>query len=267
MDIVNRNPINLWTKTPPFSHGNAPEDIPTITPFLPSSWNANGKSVVVLPGGGYWGLADHEGPGYAEWLAANGYAAFVVKYRLGAHKYHHPAEISDAARAVRFVRSITPQLKLKADKIGIMGSSAGGHLAATASTVHHLGVREEGETDAPNAGRPDFTILCYPVVSLVSEFTHAGSRSNLLGDKVNDPELRKLLSPELNVTKDTPPAFIWHTYEDGGVPVENSFMYASALRKAKIPFELHVYEKGGHGLGLAGGHPWADECLRWLNTL
>jgi len=156
-------------------------------------------------------------------------------------------------------------LGVHADKIGVMGSSAGGHLAASCATLHELGLREEGETDAKNFGRPDFSILCYPVISGCEPYSEFGSFKCLLGETATE-ELTRLLSMEKSVDAATPPAFIWHTFEDAAVPVENSLAYAAALKKFNIPFELHVYEQGAHGIGLAGGHPWCAECLRWLST-
>jgi acetyl esterase/lipase len=177
--------------------------------------------------------------------------------------------VNDAARAVRTVRARAGEWKLDAKRVGIMGSSAGGHLASTLMT--HFGGGDAGAVDPIDrlSSRPDLGILCYAVISL-GEFGHRGSRENLLG-KNPDPELVKLLSNELQVTKETPPAFLWHTYEDKGVPVENSTMFAEALRKAGVPYDLHVYTKGGHGLGLgtrdwdpAKRHPWTADLAFWL---
>lgn len=264
MNFPDRQPIALWNAEPPFALGNDEDkDIPSITAYFPSSWKKNSKSVVVFPGGGYGGLAGHEGSVYAEWLASNGYTAFVVKYRLGSNKYRHPVELSDAARAVRLVRTNAKELGLRTDAIGVIGSSAGGHLAASCATLHEDGVREKDEPADKNLGRPDFSILCYPVISGCEPYSHFGSFRNLLGETATE-ELTKYLSMEKAVDANTPPSFIWHTFEDTCVPVENAIAYATALREKNIPFELHIYEKGAHGLGLAGGHPWADECLRWL---
>lgn len=265
MNFPDRQPVPLWSKEVPYSLGNDPvKDIPTITAYFPQCWKKNRRAVVIMPGGGYGMLAEHEGHGYAEWLASEGVTAFVVKYRLGSNKYRHPAELSDAARGIRLVRANAEALGIRPDCIGIMGSSAGGHLAASCATLHEYGFREEGESKEKNFGRPDFSILCYPVISGTEPFSHFGSFQNLLGETATE-ELMKLLSMEKSVDAETPPAFIWHTFEDTAVPVENSIAYASALKNFNIPFELHIYEKGHHGIGLAGGHPWAEECLRWLN--
>ena len=266
MIFENGTEIPLWPSVPPFCKGDQPGiDLPTITPYFPPVWKANRKAVVIFPGGGYGHLAEHEGRGYAEYLAQQGYHCFVVKYRLG-EKYHHPAELSDAARGVRMVRAAAGELGLRSDCIGVMGSSAGGHLAATLGTLSDQAAKteDEGETAAVSS-RPDWMILCYPVITADQEFCNVYSFNYLLG--ADAPEaVRQELSLEKRVSAQTPPAFLWHTMEDGAVPVENSMMFAQALRKAGVPFELHIYQKGPHGRGLFSGHPWAEECVRWMNT-
>ena len=264
MDFSNRKTVSLWSKKAPLSKGNKSEDIPTITPYLPCMWNKKPHAVIILPGGGYSMLADHEGESYAEYLSAQGITAFVLKYRLGSNGYHHPCMLSDAARGIRLIRQNAAKFDISPHKIGLMGSSAGGHLAAVTATFHELGLREADEPSGKNLGRPDFTILCYPVISGVASYRHFGSFKFLLGDNP-EPDDLELLSMEKSCGINTPPAFIWHTFEDDGVPVENSIYYALGLRKYKIPFELHVYEKGGHGKGLFDGHPWGEECIRWIS--
>ena len=263
MVFTDRKTIPLWPGKAPLSRGDNPEDIPTITPYFPAEWAAVHQAIVILPGGGYEMLAEHEGRGYAEFFAARGYHCFVVNYRL--RPYAHPAELSDAARAVRLVRAAAGELGIHPDRIGIMGSSAGGHLAGTAANLYAeaLTSADEGNV-AQISSRPDFHILCYAVLTLREEFTHRGTRDFICG---GDLSLRETLSLETRVHADTPPAFIWHTLADTCVPAENALWYASALRQAKVPFELHVYEKCGHGIGLGGGHPWAEACCRWLETL
>ena len=268
-DAQPTNSFPLWPGGAPGALGQAPKDIPTLTPFLPAPPKATGAAMVVCPGGGYAFLAPHEGEGYARWLAENGIAAFVLKYRLTPAGYHHPAMLQDAARAVRLVRTRAAEWKLDPKRIGIIGSSAGGHLASTLLTHFDAGNPEAADPIERASSRPDLGILCYAVISLKS-FTHSGSRDNLLG-KNPPPGLVQELSNELRVTKDTPPCFIWHTVEDSLVPVENSLQFAEALRKAGVPFELHLYEKGGHGMGLgkdefnsAAKHPWTRDCLYWL---
>ena len=268
MVFENGKEIPLWPGKPVLSLGAQPGiDIPTITPYFPQIWKANGKAIVIYPGGGYTHLAEHEGKNYAEFFAAAGYHCFVVKYRLAAGDkgYHHPAELCDAARAVRMVRAAASELKIRRDVIGVMGSSAGGHLAATVCNMHDqaLTSSDEGEV-AEISSRPDFALLCYSVITSIERLASRGSFLNLLGQKIYSEEDFKVLSQECLVSPQTPPTFLWHTMEDMSVPCENSILYAEALRKACVPFELHIYEKGGHGLGLAKGHPWAEECLRWL---
>lgn len=260
--------IPLWPGMPPLSHGNEKEeDLPTITAYFPPLWKANKKAIVILPGGAYYGLAAHEGQGYAEYFASMGFHCFVVKYRLGSNHYHHPAELSDAARAVRLVRSEAKELGIREDCIGIMGSSAGGHLAASLGNLYMKALTAEEEGEIKNiSSRPDFMVLCYPVISSDPAIAHKGSFVNLSGMEDMPEELHNDLSLERSVHADTPPAFIWHTVGDTGVPCENSMVYAMALRKYSIGFELHIYEKGAHGQGLFSGHPWAEECIRWINT-
>jgi acetyl esterase/lipase len=194
-----------------------------------------------------------------------------LKYRLGSAGYRHPAMLQDASRAVRMVRAMAPQWKLDRKRIGIMGSSAGGHLASTLLTHFDSGKADSSDPIERESSRPDIGILCYPVITMTAmEVAHKGSIQNLLG-KDPSPELLKEVSNELHVTKETPPCFIWHTDEDKGVLVENSLLFALALRKAGVPFDLHIYERGQHGLGLgtreynpAKWHPWTKDCIFWL---
>jgi len=259
-------PIRLWDGDAPAALGQRPQDIPTLTPFPADAAKNNGASILILPGGGYGSLAEHEGTGYAEWFAAHGVTAYVLKYRLGSNGYRHPTMLNDAARALRLLRTYAKRDGRDPARIGVIGSSAGGHLAATLATHFDAGRADATEAVERESSRPDLAILCYPVISLL-EFAHAGSRKNLLGDKP-DPELVKFLSAELQVTKDTPPCFLWHTVEDKTVPVENTLMFAAALRRAGGLPSVHIYEKGAHGLGLGRptkpAPPWADQCLYWL---
>jgi acetyl esterase/lipase len=252
----------LWADGAPGAFGKEDKDIPTLTPYLPEGIQPTGAAMVVLPGGGYGGLAAHEGKDYALWLNKAGITAFVLKYRLGSAGYRHPVMLNDAARAIRTVRAHAAEWKLDPKRIGIMGSSAGGHLASTLLTHFDSGKSDSTDEIEKQSSRPDLGILCYAVISM-GEFTHQGSKNNLLGKNPPD-DLVKLLSNELQVTAQTPPTFLWHTAEDRAVPVENSLMFATALAKAKVPFELHIYPKGNHGMGLANGHPWTHECLNWL---
>ena len=259
-------PIRLWAGDAPGALGQRAQDIPTLTPFAPEAAKKNGASIVVLPGGAYGNLAEHEGTAYAEWLAAHGITAYVLKYRLGTNGYRHPVMLDDVSRAVRLVRSFARRDGLDPARVGVIGSSAGGHLAATIATHFDAGRADATDPVERESSRPDVAILCYPVISL-GEFAHVGSRKNLLGDQP-DPQLVTLLSNELQVTAATTPSFLWHTVEDKSVPVENSLLFAGALRKAGVPFSLHLYEKGAHGLGLGRpgkpAPPWDDQCLYWL---
>ncbi|MHB8521417.1 MAG: alpha/beta hydrolase [Limisphaerales bacterium] len=263
-----KEPVVLWPDGAPGALGKTDNDIPTLTPYLPEPDAATGAAMVVCPGGGYGGLAPHEGNDYALWLNQHGVAAFVLKYRLGSHGYRHPAMLQDAARAVRLVRARASEWKVDGHRVGIMGSSAGGHLASTLLTHFDAGKPDATDPIDRESSRPDLGILCYSVITL-GRYTHGGSRDNLLG-KNPPPDLVESLSNELQVTKETPPCFIWHTWEDNAVPLENSLQFAVALRKAGVPFDLHVYQHGGHGLGLADKppfahpHPWAADCLVWL---
>jgi len=264
-----QTPIPLWPDGAPGARGTNSTDIPTVTAYLPDATNATGAAMVICPGGGYQHLAPHEGNDYALWLNQHGITCFVLKYRLGPDGYRHPAMLQDVTRAVRWVRAHADEYKIDGKRVGIMGSSAGGHLAATLLT--HF---DDGDTNATDpverqSSRPDVGILCYAVISM-GEFTHKGSHDNLIGTNAS-PELEAQLSNELQVTSNTPPCFIWTTFEDKTVPMENSMLFAAALRKNHVPFALHIYEKGGHGMGLkdkppfAHPHPWAGDCLFWLN--
>ncbi len=259
-------PIPLWAGAAPGALGQEAKDTPTLTAFPPPAGQANGASILILPGGGYGHLAAHEGEGYARWFAAQGLTAYVLKYRLGSAGYRHPVMLHDAARGLRTVRAWARRDRLDPARVGVIGSSAGGHLASTLLTHFDAGAPESADPVERERSRPDFGILCYPVITF-GEFTHAGSKKNLLGD--NPPEdLVCLLSNELQVTAQTPPCFLWHTGEDKSVPVENALLFAAALRRAGVPFDLHIYEKGRHGLGLPGAEkgapPWDADLLYWL---
>ena len=260
----------LWPEGAPGALGHSSNDVPTLTVFLPSPEKATGAAIVICPGGGYGHLADHEGSGYARWLNELGIAGFVLKYRLGNNGYRHPAMLQDAARALRTVRSRAGEWNIHTNQVGIIGSSAGGHLASTLLTHWDNGQAGSADKIERQSSRPDLVILCYPVVTLRDPFTHKGSRANLLG--TNPPtNLVDELSAELQVTKTSPPCFIWHTYEDQTVPVENSLQLAAALRRVGVPFDLHIYQNGGHGMGLGSRdgdpskrHPWTHDCEFWL---
>lgn len=256
----------LWEGDAPGSLGKEAVDIPTVTVYSPPADKASGAAVVVCPGGGYGMLADHEGRPVAEWLNSIGIVGIVLKYRLGP-KYHHPVMLNDAARAIRFTRAHASEWKIDPHKVGILGFSAGGHLASTAATHFDSGKADATDPIEKESSRPDLAILIYPVVAIATPYGHAGSKRNLLGD--NPPQdLVESLSNERMVTKETPPMFLVHTADDAGVPVENSLLLAESLRKARVPVELHVFEHGPHGFGMGGNDPvlktWPDLCSKWL---
>jgi len=263
--------LKLWPDGAPGALGTADKDTPTLTPFLPAKDKATGAAIVICPGGGYGALAGHEGKDYALWLNEQGIAGFVLKYRLGSAGYRHPIMLNDAARAVRLVRARAAEWGVDTKRVGIMGSSAGGHLASTLLTHYDAGDAAASDAVDRQSSRPDLGILCYAVISMGPN-THQGSKNNLLGKEPSD-ELVKLLSNELQVTKDTPSCFVWHTWEDGAVKVENSLDFALALRRAGVPSEIHVYEKGAHGLGLGSREndpakrlDWTRDCASWLKV-
>jgi acetyl esterase/lipase len=227
--------------------------------------------MVICPGGGYWGLADHEGRDYALFLNREGVTCFVLRYRLAQFGYHHPIMLGDAARAVRVVRHGAKDFGIDPKRIGIMGSSAGGHLASTLLTHFDAGDPQAADPIDQVSSRPDLGVLCYAVITM-GEFTHGGSKKNLLGDHP-EPALVELMSNEKQVTRQTPPCFVWHTWEDKAVPVENSLLFAEALQKNGVPFDLHIYQKGPHGIGLmskppdfANVHPWGPDLVYWLKA-
>ena len=255
--------IPLWPQGTPGSLGDRPQDKPNLTFYAADTAKRNGATLLVLPGGGYANLAPHEGAAFAEYFAARGITCYVLQYRLGSAGYRNPAMLQDVSRALRMVRSFAKRDGLDPARVGIIGSSAGGHLAATLMTHFDAGKADAADPIERESSRPDLGVLCYPVITM-GEFAHAGSRNQLLGANPT-PEVLKDMSAELQVTSKTPPAFIWATFEDKTVPVENSLMFAAALRKAGVPFSLHIYEKGSHGLGLKkDAPPWADECLYWF---
>jgi len=264
---ISQESIILWPNGAPGAVGKEPNDIPTLTPYFPAKEKATGAAVIVCPGGGYTHLADHEGRPVAEWLNTLGISAFVLKYRLGP-RYHHPAPLQDAARAIRTVRARATEWNIDPKRIGILGFSAGGHVASTIGTHFDSGKPDASDPIERVGSRPDLMILIYPVITM-KEFAHAGSKRMLLGENPA-AELVALLSNEGQVTKETPPAFLVHTANDPTVPVENSLRFAESLRKAGVPFELNIYERGPHGFGLGGNDPilstWPQRCADWLRA-
>jgi acetyl esterase/lipase len=253
----------LWPEGTPNALGENPEDKPLLVPYLVQS-DKPSAAVVICPGGGYARRADHEGEPVALWLNTLGISAFVVHYRVA--PYRHPNPLMDAQRAIRTVRSRSQEWNVDPGRVGILGFSAGGHLASVCGTHFDGGQPDARHPVERENCRPDLLVLCYPVISMES-FTHVGSYTNLLGD-APDHALVRSVSSDLQVTEQTPPAFVWHTADDASVPVGNSLMFTSSLSSNKIPFELHVFESGRHGLGLAADHPgvnaWTQLCAVWL---
>jgi len=260
----------LWPDGAPGAKGTAEGDKPTLTIYLPTQDKATGAAVVICPGGGYGHLAmDHEGHQIGQWLNSFGVAGFIVAYRhrnSGAG-YGHPAPIQDAQRAIKTVRSRAAEWGVDANRIGILGFSAGGHLASTAATHFNESFCEPRDAIDRVSAWPDFAVLVYPVISFTEPFTHVGSRTNLLGADAG-PALIEKFSNEKQVTPQTPPTFLFHTWEDTGVPAENSIAFYLALRKAKVPAEMHIFLKGPHGIGLGANRgaasAWPGLCQSWM---
>lgn len=265
--VDNPATIPLWPDGVPGAVGTEDADRPTLTIYQPAIPQATGTAIVVCPGGAYGGLAmDHEGHQVARLLTSRGVAAFILKYRLGP-RYRHPAMLQDVLQAIRTVRAGAERYRVRPDRIGVMGFSAGGHLASSAATLFDRGDGSTAKAIGRTSSRPDFAVLVYPVIVMGGEVTHTGSQTNLLGPSPS-PELVARLSTEKQVTTDTPPTFLFHTDEDEGVPAENSILFYLALRKAGVAAELHVYEKGHHGVGLAPGDPvlrsWPERLFEWM---
>jgi acetyl esterase/lipase len=237
---------------------NSTHPSPEIRCFIPDE-NANGTGLIIFPGGGYWQLTAYEGNDYAEYFSAHGIACFVVSYRLASQGYRHPAMIEDAFAAIYTIRSRAAEFGVDPNQLGVCGSSAGGHLAATTMLLH-----EQYACDVPL--RPDFGVLCYPVILSTGELINKGSIENLLGENP-DPALLEMMACEKQVTPDTPPCFIWSTAEDRVVPVENSLAFAAALSRNKVPFDLRIYDRGAHGLGLDTPYGWEADLVKWIRAL
>jgi acetyl esterase/lipase len=255
--------INLWPGTAPLAQGNGTADIPILTAFLPAAGKATGSAMVICPGGGYTHLSEtKEGSVIGRWLADNGVMAFVLRYRIS--PYHYPVEFDDVERALRYVRANATAWGLDPNRIGIIGFSAGGHLASTAATHFDAGNTSSADPIDRVSSRPDLQILLYPVITFTDEpNVHKGSRTALLGSNPA-PDLVASLSNERQVTKDTPPAFIVHSTSDRTVPVANSDEYSAALMKFNIPVVYLRGPYGGHGFGLTD--KWSGQCIAWLKT-
>ena len=259
-------PVPLWTGEAPGALGTSEEDTPTIAAFIPAS-NPTKTAVVIAPGGGYAHLSMvKEGSDVAAWLNARGVAAFVLKYRLGM-KYHSPIELGDAQRAIRSVRANAAQYGIAPDHIGMWGFSAGGHLAASAGTLFDAGNAASTDPVEQQSSRPDFLVLSYPVITMQDPYVHKGSRLYLLGDAPTQEQMDGM-SPEMHVTAQTPPTFLFTTTDDHTVPVLNSVMFYTALIKAGVPAEMHIFQHGGHGSGLAPANPqlqpWTEMLIKWM---
>lgn len=256
--------MHLWgDKIPYFNEEYKREDI-SLMPAIEAYPGESKGAVIIFPGGAYIDRAPHEGAAIAKFLQSNGITAFVVDYRV--YPYKHPAEISDAMRAVRFVRHYADIYRIDKDKIAVMGFSAGGHLAGSVSVHYDKEMYELTDEIDRESCRPDASILCYPVIDMF-EYRHDGSRINLIGTKPMHED-KELMALHKHVTKDTPKAFLWHTAADSIVPVENTLLYADALAKVNVPFEIHIYPYGPHGMGLAEDSPhvsqWCDSVVNWL---
>ncbi len=258
----------LWASGAPDGKGDAADE-PTLTVYEPATGVGTGTAVVIAPGGGYGHLAmDHEGHDVARWLNTLGITAFILKYRH-APDYRHPTPLRDAQRAIRLVRARADEWGVDTGKVGILGFSAGGHLASSAGT--HADWEDPLRSDATDAlsARPDFMVLVYPVITMTESFMHRGSRNNLLGEEASE-ELATFMSTEKQVDASTPPAFLMHTTEDKAVPPENSIHFYLAMREAGVSAEMHIYEAGRHGLGLAPDDPvlssWPSRCADWLKA-
>jgi acetyl esterase/lipase len=244
---------------------------PDLTVFLPAPEKANGAAVLICPGGGYGVLAfDHEGNAIAKWLNDNGIAGIILKYRLPSDQIMIDKSIGplqDAQEAMRVIRRNAVSWKINPDRVGVIGFSAGGHLASTLSTHYAEKVYEVKDN---TSARPNFSLLIYPVVSFDTLITHRGTRNNLIGLKPDIKQVQRF-SNELQITADTPPAFLVHSADDKAVPVMNSIGYFRGLQKNNIPVELHIFQKGGHGYGLSpnGGteSSWPGLCIKWLKAM
>ncbi|MBE2204458.1 MAG: alpha/beta hydrolase [Chthoniobacterales bacterium] len=254
--------IPLWEGPVPHAKGTADRDIPTLDIYEPFGSRFSDAAILILPGGGYEKLSAQEGEGFAGFFQLHGFKSFVLNYRLGSSGYRHPAMLADVTRAMRLVRSRAAADGFRPDKIILIGSSAGGHLAATLLTKWDAGNPNDPDPVERVSSRPDLGVLCYPVITMRTA-THGGSRANLLG-QTPSAALQAELSAEEHVAATTPPCFVWHTWEDPSVPVDNALLFVGALQKVGVPFELHIYQDGGHGLGMKDGTFWQEDCLRWL---
>jgi acetyl esterase/lipase len=270
-DIVKESGVAktlLWEKGAPLAQGNGPGDQPGIHVFPPKAGTANGTGCVICPGGGYGFLAmDHEGWQVAKWLNERGVTAFVLQYRL-APRYHHPCPLLDVQRAVRLVRHRAREYGVNPERVGVWGFSAGGHLTSTIGVKHDTGKADAEDPIDRQSCRPSFLVLGYPVITFEGPAAHRGSRNNLFGSTNADLKFDAEFSNHRHVSKSTPPTFLFHTAEDTAVPPENALLWFRACHQNGVPCELHLYEKGVHGVGLAPGDrilgKWPDRLADWL---
>lgn len=259
--------VKLWEKQTPYFVPEYSQEETTLTLYHAENPSKEKGFVIICPGGAYVGRAYHEGEPVAQMLSKAGISAAVLNYRVAPYK--HPAMLADANRAVRFVRYHAQQWEIDPEKIAILGFSAGGHLAVSACEHYDYGKTQDESADEIDrmSSRPNAGIFCYPVATLDTEFTHLGTLHSLLGDTPDEKLVHKL-SGQNSVPDDCPPVFIWHTAEDQGVDVNNSLLLAQALKRKKIPFELHVFPYGAHGLGLAEENEnvsqWSKLLVSWL---
>ncbi len=273
---ISAESVPLWPegKTPYTKPVDKETGSPLFQPYLTKGADKhNGAAIVVCPGGGYGGLAkDHEGRQIALWLNKRGVSAYVLQYRLGSKGHHYPTQLADVQRAIRLARSRAADDGIDAKRIGVMGFSAGGHLASMAATLYDEEAYPASDDVDKVSARPDFAVLCYPVINMVDKgIAHGGSRNNLLGpDNARDDEKAKHVSSDLNVDENTPPTFLFHTQEDAAVPVENSIRFFSAMNSHGISGEMHIFQKGPHGVGLYLGDPvlrhWSQLLDLWLKN-
>jgi acetyl esterase/lipase len=261
--------VPLWDGAAPEGHNAKPPAVPTLTVFLPENAGQATPAVVICPGGGYAMLAfEHEGTNVGRYFQSLGVAGLVLTYRLPGHGYRYPVPLLDAQRAMRLARSHAVDWKIDPAKVGVMGFSAGGHLASTLETHFDAGDPHAADPVDKLGCRPDFAVLVYPVISMKDGITHAGSKANLLGPHF-DPAPVENLSNEDQVTPQTPPTILVHALDDGAVLPENSQLMYAALQKAGVPSELDEYPHGGHGFGYGhepdGSPPgWLDKVYAWL---
>ena len=254
-------PITLWPDGAPRALGTSPNDIPTLTPYLPAK--PTGAAMLLIPGGSYSGIYEGQAEPFALWLNEQGITVFVLRYRLGSAGYRYPAQLQDAVEAMFQIRGNATKWKIDPKRIGVMGFSAGGHLVSTLINRPGDGMLEG--RDYAISTRPDLAILCYPVISMITK-PHATSRKMLIGDSP-DEKLVRQTSSDLQVKPGLPPVFLWHTMEDKMVPVEHAQLYAATLHQNNVPHELHLYQHGDHGTGLIGTqHPWFADLLFWLKA-